>query len=78
MIEQKYEARELQAARVVAFAEEFGKWSNARYELLLSPNTPEIFVRDIATKLLVAYSSTKADYASSLEEFAWDYFTGEP
>ena len=35
--------------------------------------SPEIKVRDVASGMLVAYSSMSADYGASLEEFIMDY-----
>lgn len=47
---------------------------DGRLEMSISRETPEIWVRDLQTGFLVAYSSMRADYISSLEEFANDYF----
>lgn len=46
-----------------------------RYELVAQ--FPIVRVRNLATGLLEAYSSAKADYEQSLEEFADDYVRDE-
>lgn len=74
MQNQQYEDKQLLVSRVTALALEIGKWANSRYELSIPRSGYEIKVRDILTGKLVAYSSTKADFNSSLEEFTWDYF----
>lgn len=45
---------------------------NARYELFAQ--SPIITVRNVATRSLEAYSSTKADFNLSLSEFVHDFF----
>lgn len=46
-----------------------------KYEL--TAGFPVVSVRNLATGLLEAYSSAKADYEQSLEEFTEDYLRDE-
>lgn len=49
-----------------------GVLQNARYELFAQ--SPIITVRNVVTRGLEAYSSTKADFNLSLGEFVHDFF----
>lgn len=71
---QQYEDRQAHAANICAIADETGRYADDRHELLASRTAPEVSVRDLWTGQLVAFSSTRADRDSSLEEFAWDFF----
>lgn len=68
------DAREERISSVIAITLEFRSFSNGRYEMSLPDGTHDILVRDLSTDLLVAFSSTKADFENSLVEFASDYF----
>jgi hypothetical protein len=74
MTQQEYEDKETMISRAVAFTLELGHFNNAKYEMYLTPGTHDIKVRDRLSGILVAYSSTKADFENSLVEFAADYF----
>jgi hypothetical protein len=53
--------------------EQDGTLVQGPYVLTIKQDTPEISVRDTRTGLLVAFSSTRADYVQSLSEFVHDY-----
>lgn len=55
----------------MALIQQFGSWSNLTHRISLDGF--EITVRDLGTNQIVAYSSTKADFMQSLEEFATDF-----
>jgi predicted nucleic-acid-binding protein len=71
---QEYDDREMLISQVVSLTLEDGRWSNSDYEMFLTPETYDVKVRDLRSGLIVAYSSTKADFEDSLVEFAEDYF----
>lgn len=73
MQQTQYEQKQHLAFVVVDEAFAVGSYSNSQYDMTI--DGAEIKVRDKRTGLLVGYSSTKADFKSSLEEFAWDFFT---
>lgn len=75
MQKQRYEDRQARAVEIYDAAERHGRYADDRHELRVSG--PEISVRDSRTGQLVAYSSTRADRDSSLEEFVWDFFASE-
>lgn len=50
-----------------------GSISNDRFCLIVGEH--EIWVRDVTTDMLVAYSSMSGDRIPSLQEFVLDYFT---
>ncbi len=74
LTKQEYEDRETLISRVVAFTLEMGRWNNSDYEMFLTPGSYDVKVRDLRTNMIVAFSSTKADFENSLVEFAEDYF----
>lgn len=74
MTMQEHEDIETSVARVIAFTLQFGTFDNGRYKMSVTGGMTNIEVRDLDTNLLVAYSSTKADFEYSLVEFATDYF----
>lgn len=71
---QQHEDRQQSVAQLVAVAETQGRVTNATHELTLEEDSPEIRVRDLRTGALVAFSSTRADFQQSLEEFVLDFF----
>lgn len=71
---QQHEDRQTTVERIIAEALATGHVLGRNHELTLSPDSPEIRVRDLRTAQLVAYSSTRADFDQSLEEFTFDYF----
>ncbi len=74
MTKQDYEDREMLVARVMALAIQFGRFNDAKHEILVDERTSSVKVRDLQTGFLVAYSSTAADFEQSLVEFATDFF----
>jgi hypothetical protein len=71
---QQQEDRQQAVERIITLAEGTGRYQSKTHELTLSHDSPEIRVRDLRTGLLVAYSSTRADFEQSLGEFVVDYF----
>lgn len=76
--------RDVKFAQIMhGFADGSAGCGNKQFLLTVDWSTSEIKVRELGrapvegNPPLVAYSSTKADFQSSLEEFVWDYFTEE-
>ncbi len=63
-----------EVAKVIQAVVHEGSYSDKGFTLSADVVTSEVSVREIKTGFLVAYSSTKADYGQSLEEFAGDFF----
>lgn len=68
------QARVVAATNVIREVEKTSKFENAQYRMTV--DGPEIKVVDVTTGLTAAFSSMRADFDASLEEFAWDFFTG--
>lgn len=68
------QARVVAATKVISELDKTGLCENAQHRMTVVG--PEIKVIDIQTGTLVAYSSTRADFDASVEEFVWDFFTG--
>lgn len=67
--------REERISEICELADANGYYQDSDYRLELGEEgSSDISVRDIKRGFLVAYSSTSADYDSSLEEFVGDYF----
>lgn len=52
-------------------------YTDGKHRLTVSNSGHELKVRDLKSGFLVAYSSSRADYDQSLEEFASDFFFPE-
>lgn len=69
----KQEERRAEAERITELVLEGQPVSARGFEISAGVTGSEVSVRDVRTGLLVAYSSTRADFEDSLTEFVLDY-----
>lgn len=74
MATENFQSKQDYVAQVIEAAISTGWYSDEKHTISVDGPQSLVEVRDCTTKMIVAYSSTKADFDQSVVEFVNDYF----